>query len=66
MNQTVRLEEFARKESRFKAFLSKYGMAILFLAVFLACFITFFIVPMFYGIHISLTKHLNTLYPGGF
>ena len=56
MNQTVRLEEFARKESRFKAFLSKYGMAILFLAVFLACFITFFIVPMFYGIHISLTN----------
>ena len=56
MNRTVRLEEYARKESRFKAFLSKYGMAALFLSVFLACFIVFFVVPLVYGIHISLTN----------
>lgn len=56
MNQTVKLEEYAKKESRFKAFLSKYGMAILFLGVFLTCFIVFFVVPLFYGIHISLTN----------
>ena len=56
MNQTIRLEEYAKKESRLKAFLSKYGMAVLFLGVFLACFITFFVVPLFYGIHISLTN----------
>lgn len=56
MNRTVRLEEYARKESRLKAFLSKYGMAALFLGVFLACFIVFFVVPLIYGIHISLTN----------
>ena len=63
MNQTVRLEEYARKESRLKAFLTKYGMAALFLGVFLACFITFFVVPLFYGIHISLTNFKYD-YPG--
>ena len=63
MNQTVRLEEYAKKESRTKAFLSKYGMAALFLGVFLGCFITFFIVPLFYGIHISLTNFKYD-YPG--
>jgi len=56
MNHTIKLEEFAKRESRFKAFLSKYGMAALFLGVFLGCFIVFFIVPLFYGVHISLTN----------
>ena len=63
MNQFVRLEEYAKKESRLKAFLTKYGMASLFLGVFLICFITFFVVPLFYGIHISLTNFKYD-YPG--
>ena len=56
MNRTIKLEEFAKRESRFKAFLTKYGMAAIFLGVFLTCFIVFFVVPLFYGIHISLTN----------
>ena len=60
MNRTVVLEEYARKESRFKAFLSKYGMAVLFLGVFLTCFIVFFVVPLVYGVHISLTNFKYT------
>ena len=63
MNQTVRLEEYAKKESRLRAFLSKYGMALLFLGIFLACFITFFAVPLVYGVHISLTNFKYD-YPG--
>lgn len=63
MNQTVRLEQYAKKQSRFKAFLTKYGMASLFLGIFIICFITFFVVPLFYGIHISLTNFRYD-YPG--
>lgn len=56
MNRTIKLEDYAKRESRFKAFLTKYGMAALFLSVFLICFITFFVVPLVYGVHISLTN----------
>ena len=56
MGRTVILEEYAKKQSRLKAFLTKYGMAVAFLGVFLTCFIVFFLVPLVYGVHISLTN----------
>jgi len=56
MEKTVVLEEYAKTRSRRKGLLRKYGISILFLLPFLAAFITFFLVPLFYGIYISLTN----------
>lgn len=55
MGRTVILEEYAKKRSRSIGLFKKYGITILFLFPFLAAFIVFFVVPLFYGIYISLT-----------
>lgn len=56
MEQVVVLEEYAKTRSRRIGVLKKYGVAVLFLLPFLLAFITFFILPLFYGIYISLTN----------
>ena len=56
MNKTITLEEYAKNRARRNGALKKYGITILFLLPFLAAFIVFFIVPLFYGFYISVTN----------
>lgn len=56
MEQTIVLEEYAKKRSRRIGAIKKYGTTILFLLPFMLAFIIFFVFPLFYGIHISLTN----------
>lgn len=56
MENTIVLAEYAKKRSRFEENLKKYGIVALFLLPFITAFIVFFVVPLFYGIHISLTN----------
>lgn len=56
MEKTVVLEEYAKRRSRRVGALKKYGITILFLLPFMLAFIIFFVLPLFYGIHISLTN----------
>ena len=56
MTKTIVLEEYAKQRSRRIGLLKKYGITILFLLPFLAAFIVFFVLPLFYGIYISLTN----------
>ena len=58
MTQTIVLEEYAKQRSRRVGLLKKYGITILFLFPFLAAFIVFFIIPLFYGVYISLTNYI--------
>lgn len=55
MKKTVVLEDYAKQRSRRIGSLKKYGVTAVFLLPFLAAFIVFFVVPLFYGIYISLT-----------
>ncbi len=56
MNKTIVLEEYARQRSRRIGSLRKYGVTAIFLIPYLAAFITFFVLPLFYGVYISLTN----------
>lgn len=56
MNKTIVLEEYARQRSRRIGSIRKYGVTAIFLVPYLAAFITFFVLPLFYGIYISLTN----------
>ena len=63
MEKTVVLEEYAKRRSRRTGALKKYGLTILFLLPFMLAFIVFFVLPLFYGIYISLTN-FNYSNPG--
>ena len=54
--KTIVLEDYAKHRARRIGAFKKYGITILFLLPFIAAFITFFVVPLFYGIYISLTN----------
>ncbi len=56
MERTIVLEEYAKSRSRKVGLFKKYGTAILFLLPFMLAFIVFFIYPLIYGVHISLTN----------
>ena len=56
MSNTVVLEEYAKTKSRRLGSLKKYGITALFLLPYLAAFIVFFVLPLFYGIYISMTN----------
>ena len=55
MTRTVGLEEFAKVRSKRKGTVKKYAVLALFLAPFLLAFLTFFVLPLFYGLYISLS-----------
>ncbi len=55
MTRTVVLEEFAKVRSKQKGTAKRYAVLALFLAPFLLAFLTFFVLPLFYGIYISLS-----------
>ena len=56
-------EEKIRRRARTIGLVKKYGIAILFLLPFISAFIVFFILPLIYGIYISLTN-FDFLKPG--
>ena len=56
MEKTVVLEEYAKQRSRRIGVLKKYGVTGIFLLPYLAAFLVFFVLPLFYGIYISLTN----------
>lgn len=56
MARTVVIEEYAKTRSKRVGTAKRYAVLALFLVPFLAAFIVFFIVPLIYGIHISLTN----------
>jgi multiple sugar transport system permease protein len=56
MTRTVGLEEFAKVRSKRKGTVKKYAVLALFLAPFLLAFLTFFVLPLLYGIYISLSN----------
>ena len=56
MEKTVVLEEYAKQRSRRIGAFKKYGVTGIFLLPYLAAFIVFFVLPLFYGIYISLTN----------
>ena len=49
-------EEYMIRKARNIGLIKKYSLAILFLLPFIAAFIVFFVLPLFYGIYISLTN----------
>lgn len=56
MTRTVSLEEFAKVRSKRKENIKKYIVVALFLAPFIFAFLVFFVLPLFYGIYISLSN----------
>jgi len=56
MEKTIVLEEYAKQRSRRIGSLKKHGVTAIFLLPYLAAFIVFFVLPLFYGIYISLTN----------
>lgn len=57
MEKTIALnDQQVDKRARRIGFLKKYGIVALFLLPFLAAFITFFVLPLIYGVYISLTN----------
>ena len=56
MKKTIALEEYAKQRSRRIGAFKKYGVTGIFLLPYLAAFIVFFVLPLFYGIYISLTN----------
>ena len=56
MARTIGLEEYAKVRSKRKGTVKKYAVLALFLAPFLLAFISFFILPLLYGIYISLSN----------
>lgn len=55
MARIVRLEEYAKTRSKVKGTAKNYAVLALFLAPFLLAFIVFFILPLIYGVYISLS-----------
>ena len=55
MAKTIVLEEYAKQRSKRIGSLKKYGVTAVFLLPYLAAFIIFFLLPLFYGVYISLT-----------
>ncbi len=55
MNNAIAMERGALKGSKVKSVFRRYGTALLFLAPFLVAFICFFIIPLVYGVKISLS-----------
>lgn len=56
MEKTIVLEEYAKQRSKRIGAFKKYGITAIFLLPYLAAFIVFFVIPLFYGIYISLTN----------
>ncbi len=56
MGKAVVLEEYAKQRSKRIGSFKKYGITAIFLLPYLAAFIVFFVLPLFYGIYISLTN----------
>ena len=56
MAKTIVLEEYAKQRSKRIGLVKKYGVTSIFLLPYLTAFIVFFLVPLFYGIYISLTN----------
>lgn len=56
MEKTVVLQEYAKQRSRRIGSLKKYGVTAIFLLPYLTAFIVFFVLPLFYGVYISLTN----------
>lgn len=56
MKKTIALEEYAKQRSKRIGLFKKYGVTAIFLLPYLAAFIVFFLIPLFYGIYISLTN----------
>lgn len=56
MEKTIVLEEYAKQRSRRIGAFKKYGVTAIFLLPYLAAFIVFFVLPLFYGVYISLTN----------
>lgn len=56
MSKNIALEEYAKQRARRIGLFKKYGITALFLSPYLIAFIVFFVVPLFYGIYISLTN----------
>lgn len=56
MSRTIVLEEYAKRRSRRIGLVKKYGITAIFLGVFLTAFIVFFLIPLVYGVYISLTN----------
>lgn len=56
------MESQVKKTSKFKEFLSRYGMASLFTLPFIVCFIFFTVVPIFIGLYLSFFKY-NPMMP---
>ncbi len=56
MERTIVLEEYAKQRSKRIGSLRKYGVTAIFLLPYLLSFIVFFVIPLFYGVYISLTN----------
>ena len=56
MEKTIVLEEYAKQRSKRIGAFKKYGITSVFLLPYLTAFIVFFLLPLFYGIYISLTN----------
>ena len=56
MEKTIVLEEYAKRRSKRSELFKKYGVTAIFLLPYLAAFIVFFVLPLFYGVYISLTN----------
>ena len=56
MEKTIVLEEYAKRRSKRTELFKKYGVTAIFLLPYLAAFIVFFVLPLFYGVYISLTN----------
>ena len=56
MGKTVVLEQYAKQRSKRIELVKKYGVTAIFLLPYLAAFLVFFMLPLFYGIYISLTN----------
>ena len=56
MEKTIVLEQYAKQRSRTVGLLRKYGITAVFLLPYLLAFIIFFVLPLFYGIYISMTN----------
>ena len=56
MEKTIVLEDFAKQRSKRIGIMKKYGVTAVFLLPYLSAFIVFFLLPLFYGVYISLTN----------
>ena len=56
MEKTIVLEEYAKRRSKRAELFKKYGVTAIFLLPYIAAFLVFFVLPLFYGVYISLTN----------